>query len=153
MDNNVIVENVSTEDVETIFELGQNISGFEVSKDIVSFWPKRLLINSINKEDVVFLKIKKLNIIIGFIIINLNYSLSKAEIEDIYIIESERNNGYGSMLLKMGIEVCRNKGINYKIEYVNALTNTAEGFFEKNHFLKGNNFNWFSLALTDIFKK
>lgn len=147
------IREVIKKDVESIFELGKNISGFEVSNDIVTFWPVQLLKNSVNKEDVIFLLIEKEKNIIGFIIMNLNYSLSKGEIEDVYIIDKERNKGYGSMLLKKAVELAKNKGIKYKIEYINALTNTAEGFFEKNDFIKGNMFTWFSLPLTDIFKK
>lgn len=147
------IRETEEKDIKTIFELGKNISGFEVSNDIVTFWPIKLLKNSVGKDDVIFLVIEKEKNIIGFIIMNLNYSLSKGEIEDIYIIEDERNKGYGSMLLKRTIDIAKSKGINYKIEYINALTNTAEGFFEKNDFIKGNKFTWFSLPLTDIFKK
>lgn len=149
----LIIKKVKIEDVGAIFELGKNISGFEVSEEIVSFWPIKLLKNSVNKKDVIFLKIEKDENIIGFSIMNLNYSLSKGELEDIYIIESERNKGYGSILLKATIEEAKRRGILHKIEYINALTNTAEGFFEKNNFIKGNLFTWYSLALTDIFKK
>lgn len=147
------IRETEEKDIKIIFELGKNISGFEVSNDIVTFWPIKLLKNSVGKDDVIFLVIEKEKNIIGFIIMNLNYSLSKGEIEDIYIIEDERNKGYGSMLLKRTIDIAKSKGINYKIEYINALTNTAEGFFEKNDFIKGNKFTWFSLPLTDIFKK
>lgn len=156
MDNNfekINIRETIEEDINIVFELGKNISGFEVSNDIVTFWPMQLLKNAVNKEDVIFLVMEKEKNVIGFIIMNLNYSLSKGEIEDIFIIESERNKGYGSALLKKTIDIAKNKGINYKIEYINALTNTAETFFQKNYFIKGNKFTWFSLALTDIFKK
>ncbi len=156
MNNNfedISIREVKEEDVGIIFELGKNISGFEVSTDVITFWPIQLLKNSVNKDDVIFLVIEKEKKVIGFIIMNLNYSLSKGEVEDIYIIEEERHKGYGSMILKQAIVKASNKGINYKIEYINALTNTAEGFFQKNDFIKGNNFTWFSLALTDVFKK
>lgn len=147
------IREVKAEDIKYVFELGKNISGFEVSEEIVTFWPIQLLNNSVDKEDVVFLVIEKKNNIIGFIIMNLNYSLAKGEIEDIYILEEERNKGYGSQLLKRSIDIAKGRGINYKIEYINALTNTAEGFFQKNSFIRGNEFTWFSLPLTNIFKK
>jgi N-acetylglutamate synthase-like GNAT family acetyltransferase len=147
------IREVEEKDIETIYEMGKNISGFEVAEEIVSFWPIKLLKNSVKKEDVIFIVLEKNNKIIGFTIMNLNYSLSKGEVEDIYIIEEERLKGYGSMLLRHSIDAARNKGIEYKIEYINALTNTAEGFFKKNEFIEGNKFTWFSLALTDIFKK
>lgn len=147
------IRKVKTSDIDTIYELGKNISGFEISEEIVSFWPIKLLKNSVNKKDVIFIAIEKGENIIGFSIMNLNYSLSKGELEDIFIIEQERNKGYGSILLKETIEEAKRRGILHKIEYINALTNTAEGFFEKNNFLKGNKFTWYSLTLTDIFKK
>lgn len=149
----ITIREATEEDVGIVFELGKNISGFEVSADIISFWPIQLLKNSIAKDDVVFLVMEKEGNIIGFIIVNLNYSLSKGEVEDIFIIESERNKGYGTALLKESIEVTKNRGVIYKIEYVNALTNTAGGFFAKNGFIEGNEFTWYSLALTDIFKR
>ncbi|MGI5897790.1 MAG: GNAT family N-acetyltransferase [Candidatus Dojkabacteria bacterium] len=151
--NEIVIRDAREEDINTVFELGKNISGFEVSEEIISFWPIQLLRNSVGKEDVVFLIIEKEGNLIGFIIVNLNYSLSKGEVEDIFIIEPERNKGYGTMLLQKSIEITRNRGVIYKIEYVNALTNTAEGFFEKNGFIRGNVFTWFSLPLTDIFKR
>jgi len=149
----VIIREVKKEDIKIVFELGKNISGFEVSNDIVTFWPIQLLNNSVEKEDVIFLVMEQEKNIIGFLIMNLNYSLLKGEIEDIYIIEEERNKGYGSTLLKKSIDIAKNKGINYKIQYINTMTNSAEGFFQKNDFVKGNIFIWYSLALTDIFKK
>ncbi len=149
----VVIREVHKKDIEKVFELGQNISGFEVSDDIVTFWPRQLLENAVNKNDVIFLVMEKGKNIIGFIIMNLNYSLSKGEIEDIFVVKEERNKGYGSMLLKKVIEIAKAKGIDCKVEYINALTNTAASFFEKNNFIKGNNFTWFSLPLTDIFKK
>ncbi|MDD2391633.1 MAG: GNAT family N-acetyltransferase [Bacilli bacterium] len=149
----VIIREVKKEDIKIVFELGKNISGFEVSNDIVTFWPIQLLNNSVEKEDVIFLVMEQEKNIIGFLIMNLNYSLLKGEIEDIYILEEERNKGYGSTLLKKSIDIAKNKGINYKIQYINTMTNSAEGFFQKNDFVKGNIFIWYSLALTDIFKK
>ncbi len=145
----ITIRDAKEEDVDIVFELGKNISGFEVSVDIISFWPIQLLRQSIGKEDVVFLVIEKEGSVIGFIIVNLNYSLSKGEIEDIFIIEPERNKGYAAMLLQKSIEITKNRGI----EYINAFSNTAGELLKKNGFTEGNEFTWFSLALTDIFKK
>ncbi len=147
------IREAKEKDIEIVHKLGQNISGFEVASEVVTFWPFKLLKNSVNKDDVIFLVIEKKLNIIGFLIMNLNYSLSKGEIEDVFIVEEERNKGYGSTLLNKSITIAKSKGIEYKIEYINALTNSAEGFFQKNNFIRGNKFTWFSLPLTNIFKK
>lgn len=80
-----IIRTAENQDIEEIWNIGNNVSGFKTAPNVVTFWPKETLENYINKEDVMFYVVESKNKIIGFTIVNLNKSLGKAEIENIYI--------------------------------------------------------------------
>ena len=136
------------QDVEKIWELG-DVKEFETSEDIVTFWPKSILENCINKLDVMILVLEEENIIIGFMITNINSSLKKAELENIYVMAEYRCQGYGKALLQRTIEELAK----LEIENVCAMSNDAVDFLLKNNFTKGNQFYWMDLALSDRFIK
>lgn len=143
------IRKASVEDIDTIWELGKNIAGFETASDIVTFWPKSILENCINKNDVIILVIEIESKISGFTITNINYSLKKAEIENLYIIEEHRHKGYGKPILESTIKELASVGV----ENICAMSNDAVDFLMRNGFTKGRQFNWMDLALGNRFKK
>lgn len=145
----MIIRKAKMEDVNTIWEMGRNVSNFETAKTIVTFWPVSVLENCIDKEDVLILVVELENKIIGFIILNINQSLFKAEIENIYILEKYRKNGYGEELLTQALNELRN----YNIENVCAMSDDIVEFLVKRGFTKGNQFYWMDLAFSDRFKR
>lgn len=105
--------------------------------------------NCINKEDVLFYVVELKNKIIGFTIVNLNKSLGKAEIENIYILPKYRKNGIGKQLLKEILKSLKERSYNN----VNCLADEAIGFYEYNGFTKGKNFAWMDMVISKDFKK
>lgn len=136
-------------DVDIIWNLGNNVKEFETTSGVITFWPKEILKECINKDDVLVLVAEESDKIIGFIIININLSLKKADIENIYVLDSYRQQGIGSKLIKSAIERIKQKGI----ENICHLTSDNYYFWEKNGFIRGNNFCWMDLILTNRFKK
>ncbi len=137
------------EDINVIWDLGKKVSGFETSKDIVTFWPKSILENCIDKNDVLIVVAESENKIVGFIILNINNSLSKLEIENIYVLEKFRKQGVPKKLLNYAIEEANNR----KIENICVMTNDIVDFLINHGFTKGNQFYWMDLALSDRFKR
>jgi N-acetylglutamate synthase and related acetyltransferases len=136
-------------DINKIWELGKEVGEFETAENIVIFWPVRILNNCINKEDVMILVVEFDKEIIGFSISNINKSLCKAELENIYIKNEYRNNGYGSSLLNKTLEELKNRNV----ENVCVMASDIVEFFVKYSFTKGNKFYWMDLALSERFKK
>lgn len=62
------------EDVEQVWNIGNNVSEFKTAENVVIFWPKETLENCINKDDILFYVVEAENNIIGFSIVNLNKS-------------------------------------------------------------------------------
>jgi len=146
---NYNIRKATNEDIPTIWEIGKDVTGFETAKDIVTFWPESILKNCINKRDVMIEVIEVDEKIIGFAIININLSLKKAELENLYIIDDYRHKGYGKVLLLDAIDELEDIGI----ENICAMSDDAVDFLVRNGFTKGRQFYWMDLALSNRFKK
>jgi N-acetylglutamate synthase-like GNAT family acetyltransferase len=139
----------TVEDVDKIWELGENVSGFVTSEDVVTFWPKAILKNSVDKPDVLIKVAEVDNKIVGFVIVNINKSLSKAEIENIFVSEDYRRQGIASELIKSAIAELKGDGI----ENVVALSDDAVDLLMALGFSKGKQFYWMDLLLGNDFRK
>jgi len=146
---NYIIREFTKEDIDVIYELGSNTNDFETAENVVGFCPKSVLKNCVHKNDVLIMVVERPKEIIGFIIANINLSLKKAEIENIFVKKEYRGNGIGSELLKKVIERVKTIGIGN----INTLQNVAVDFYIKNGFTKGEEFYWLDLVLNNEFKK
>lgn len=146
---NYIIRMAKNEDVEEIWNIGSNVSEFKTAENVVIFWPKETLKNCINKEDILFYVVALENKIIGFSIVNLNKSLGKAEIENIYILPEYRKNRIGRKLLDVILQKLKEENYNN----VNCLADEAIGFYEHYGFTKGKRFAWMDIVISDDFKK
>ena len=137
------------EDVNQVWNIGNNVSEFKIAENVVIFWPKETLENCINKDDILFYVVELENKIIGFSIVNLNKSLGKAEIENIYILPKYRRNKVGTALLDEILKELKVRNYNN----VNCLADEAIEFYKRYGFTKGKNFAWMDIALSDNFKR
>ncbi len=137
------------EDVNQVWNIGNNVSEFKTAENVVIFWPKETLENCINKDDILFYVVELENKIIGFSIVNLNKSLGKAEIENIYILPKYRRNKVGTALLDEILKELKVRNYNN----VNCLADEAIEFYKRYGFTKGKNFAWMDIALSDNFKR
>lgn len=136
------------EDVQQVWNIGNNVSEFRTAENVVVFWPKETLENCINKEDILFYVVEE-NKIIGFSIVNLNKSLGKAEIENIYVLPEYRKNKIGTAILDEIIQELKNR----KYNNVNCLADEATEFYKSYGFTKGKDFAWMDIVLSDKFKR
>lgn len=137
------------EDVLQVWDIGNNVSEFKTAENVVVFWPKETLENCINKDDILFYVVETENKIIGFSIVNLNKSLGKAEIENIYVLPEYRKNKIGTEILDEILKELKDR----KFNNVNCLADEAEEFYKRYGFTKGKNFAWMDIALSDKFKR
>ena len=137
------------EDVNQVWNIGNNVSEFKTAENVVIFWPKETLENCINKDDILFYVVETENKIIGFSIVNLNKSLGKAEIENIYVLPEYRKNKIGTEILDEILKELKDR----KFNNVNCLAGEAEEFYKRYGFTKGKNFTWMDIALSDKFKR
>jgi len=137
------------EDVEQVWNIGNNVPEFKTADNVVIFWPKETLENCINKDDILFYVVEIDNKIIGFSIVNLNKSLGKAEIENIYVLPEYRKNKIGTSILDEILRELRAR--NY--DNVNCLADEATDFYRRYGFTKGKDFVWMDMTLSDSFKR
>ncbi|MFA5091577.1 MAG: GNAT family N-acetyltransferase [Candidatus Paceibacterota bacterium] len=64
-----------------------------------------------DKKDVIMLVAEAENEIVDFIIVNVNLSLKKSEIENIYVLDSFRNQKIGSQLVTEVIKESKKIGV------------------------------------------
>ncbi len=137
------------EDIEQVWKIGNNVSEFKTAENVVIFWPKETLKNCINKEDILFYVVESETKIIGFSIVNLNKSLGKAEIENIYVLPEYRKNKIATAILDEILQELKVR----KYNNVNCLADEATEFYKKYGFTKGKEFSWMDIALSDDFKR
>ena len=122
---------------------------FKTAENVVLFWPKATLENCIDKEDILFYVVEEEDKIIGFSIVNLNQSLGKAEIENIYVLPEYRKNKIGTAILDQILQELKSRNYNN----VNCLADEATEFYKRYGFTKGKNFAWMDMVLSDEFKR
>jgi ribosomal protein S18 acetylase RimI-like enzyme len=134
------------EDVATVYKLGENVSEFHTSDQAPNFWPEQVLRNSVAKDDVSFFVAQVDGEIAGFIIANLNKSLSKTEIENVFVRADFRRLGIGASLARKVVEVAK---LN-KYQFISVLTPpddiAAIKTYEEAGFTKGETFLWLDIA-------
>lgn len=86
--------------------------------------------------------------IIGFSIVNLNQSLGKAKIENIYVLPEYRKNRIGTAILDKILQELKIRNYNN----VNCLADEATEFYRRYGFTKGKNFVWMDMVLSEEFK-
>ena len=93
------IKPATLEDVDQIINLGKSVSEFQVSDRVVTFWPKKVLIDCIkSKQNPIFVAVEDSQII-GFIIANYNPSFKKTIIENIFVDPDFRGREIGKSLL------------------------------------------------------
>ena len=142
------IRTAKKEDVQEVWNIGNNVSEFKTAENVVVFWPKEILENCINKEDIIFYIVEEEEKIVGFSIVNLNKSLGKAEIENIYVLPEYRKNKIGTAILDRILQELKNR----KFNNVNCLADEATEFYKKYGFTKGKMFTWMDITLSDNFK-
>lgn len=139
-------------DVEAIYELGKAVDEFTVSNETVNFWPKKLLANAVQANDVLILVAEDEGII-GFLIANYNSSLKKALIENIYVQPDKRSQGVGDKLLEYMFKLLPDIGCEYVATLVPLDAQGALDLYQRNGLAKGETFVWLDKALGSQFKK
>lgn len=143
----------TAKDIDAITRLGNSVCEFQVSDEVVTFWPRDVLIDCIENDSSPILVATENERVIGFIVANYNLSFKKAIIENIFVDPSFRDKAVGKSLLDHLLN--RLKQLDCK--YVCALTQTendvAVNFFLNNRFSKGINCVWLDKILDESFKK
>lgn len=143
------IRKAKKEDAEQVWNIGNHVSEFKTAENVVLFWPKATLENCVDKEDVLFYVVEEENKIIGFSIVNLNQSLGKAEIENIYVLPEYRKNKIGTAILDEILRELKDRNYNN----VNCLADEAIEFYKRYGFTKGKDFVWMDMVLSDEFKR
>lgn len=136
------IQKATPEDVPAIYAMGENVSEFHTSDQAPNFWPEAVLRECVNKNDVYSFVAATKDELAGFVIANLNRSLSKALIENIFVKPEFRGQGVGTSLAKKVIDTAKADG--YK--FISVLTPPddipAIKTYEKAGFSKGEVFLW-----------
>lgn len=136
------IRNVTSEDIPAIYAMGKDVDEFHTSDQAPNFWPEAVLHECVDKDDVYFFVATSDDEIAGFIIANLNKSLSKALIENIFVKPNFRGQGIGTSLAKQVIETAKAD----QFQFIAVLTPpddiAAIKTYEKAGFSQGDTFLW-----------
>lgn len=147
--SSVTVRDAKLADVELVWGIGSGTREFRTSSNVVDFWPKAILQESIDSRDV-SIKVAEIGErLIGFLIINLNRTLKKAEFENIYVLREYRDRGVGTQMVQETLKELKQQGI----ANVVTLQDEAAGYYEKIGFQKGRQFYWMDIVLHDSFAR
>ncbi len=146
------IRSATPSDVEEILKLGKQVNEFKVSEEVITFWPKEILLNIV-KSETDLLIVAEEEKIQGFIIINSNFIFKKATIENIFVRRRFRGKGLAEKLLSYSIEELKKKGCGYVCAMVETDNPKSLNFFEKSNFDKGINCIWMDKILEKSFKE
>lgn len=146
------IRKAAVEDADAIYELGKSVAEFNVSDETVTFWPKELLENAVQSDDVLVFVAEE-ETIVGLIIANYNHSLKKAIIENIYVMPAMRGKGVGDKLLKQMLAALSEKGCEYIVTLVPPTAPSAIELYQRAGFSKGETFLWLDKSVGDNFRK
>ncbi|MFH1291162.1 MAG: GNAT family N-acetyltransferase [archaeon] len=147
------IKTATLKDIDTIIELGNSVNEFQVSKEVVTFWPKNVLIDCVKSNNNPILVATENKHIIGFIIANYNPSFKKAIIENIFVSSNFRGKEVGKLLLDNLLDKLKELGCEYVCSLTEIENNVAVKFYLNNNFNKGINCVWIDKILDESFKK
>lgn len=140
------IRTATDSDVAIIHRLGEAVDEFHTSDQAPNFWPETILRNCIDKKDVIFLVAISGDEIVGFVIVNLNKSLSKALIENIFVVPNFRGQGIGSRLARGAIDAAKSD----RYQFIAVLTppddEAAIRAYKAAGFSKGGTFLWLDIV-------
>jgi len=134
-------------DIDTIHQLGQNVDEFHTSDVSDAFWPKQILADSVESDAVMLQVAQDDGEIIGFIIVNCNKSLRKAEIENIFVAPSRRQEGVASIMLQATLQNIRDANYRYISTLVPTDDTAAIQTYQKAGFAQGETFLWLDVPV------
>ena len=147
------IKTATLKDIDTIIELGNSVNEFQVSTEVVIFWPKDVLIDCIKSKNNPILVAKENKQIVGFIIANYNHSFKKAIIENIFVDPNYRGKEVGKLLLNNLLDKLKELDCEYVCSLTEIENNVAIKFYLNNSFNKGINCVWIDKILNKSFKK
>lgn len=91
--------------------------------------------------------------VIGFLIVNYNYGLRKAVIENVYVRPDRRSQGVSDTLLHELIGMLLEKDCEYVATLISPDAKPAIGLYTRNGFGKGKQFIWLDRSLGTEFER
>jgi ribosomal protein S18 acetylase RimI-like enzyme len=148
----VSVRKAKAKDVDAVHQLGMAVPEFVVNESTVTFWPKDVLSEAIASSDVEILVAEADYKVVGFVIANLNLSLRKAIIENVYVAPENRGNNIGDRLLAELLGILHATPIEYVSTLIPADAEEASKLYVTAGFSKGETFLWLDKSMTSTFK-
>ena len=93
------IKPATLDDIREITKLGNSVSEFQVSDEVITFWSEDILIDCVKSKNNPILVAKNNGQVIGFIIANYNPDFRKAIIENIFVNSDFRGKGVSRDLL------------------------------------------------------
>jgi ribosomal protein S18 acetylase RimI-like enzyme len=149
----IVIRKAEYKDVDAVHGLGATVPEFAVNKETVTFWPKDILAKAVDSNDTTILVAEANQEIVGFIIANLNVSLHKAIIENVYVRPENRDAGIGNELLNELLSSLNDTGIEYVSTLMPLDAGNASRLYLEAGFSKGEPFLWLDKSLSDTFKQ
>jgi ribosomal protein S18 acetylase RimI-like enzyme len=147
----ILIRRAEGQDVEAIHSLGKAVAEFAVNDETITFWPKDILARAVASSDALILVAEADQQIVGFIIANLNVSLRKAIIENVYVRTESRDAGAGSRLLGELLSSLSGRGIEYVSTLIPLGADNASRLYLEAGFSRGESFLWLDKSLSDTF--
>lgn len=147
------IRKAGAKDVDAIYDLGRAVPQFAVNEETITFWPKDILGQAVASDDTIVLVAEADQHIVGFIIANLNVSLRKAIIENVYVRPENRDAGTGSKLLDELLTSLGGTGIEYVSTLIPLDADSATHLYVEAGFSKGESFLWLDKPLTATFRQ
>lgn len=132
-----MVRSATPHDVPAIFSLIQDLADYERAPEQVINTPEQLQIDLFtDKVCEALVATNEQGIVVGFALFYTSYSTWKGRclyLEDFYVIDTERKQGYGQDLFDEVVNIAKKRGVKRMDWQVLDWNHTALNFYRRNH--------------------
>ena len=132
-----MVRSATPHDVPAIFSLIQDLANYERAPEQVINTPEQLQIDLFtDKVCEALVATNEQGIVVGFALFYTSYSTWKGRclyLEDFYVIDTERKQGYGQDLFDEVVNIAKKRGVKRMDWQVLDWNHTALNFYRRNH--------------------
>lgn len=147
------VREARLEDVGNIVKLGDTVNEFQVSDEVVTFWPKHIVEKIVRSKSDFIIVAEERKQIIGFIIANYNPTFGKAIIENIFVQPEYRGKKVSDKLRDFLLNKLKEVGCKYVCALVESDGRDAIASYERYGFNRGIDCVWLDFIIDNSFAR
>ena len=151
--SNLQIRPAIPQDAAAIMQLGSAVNEFQVSEEVVTFWPKKIIDDIIQSKTNPILVAEMNDEIVGFVIANYNETFKKAIIENLFVKKELRGQNASDLLVNSLLNRLKTLGCQYVCTLIESSSLNAIKAYQRFGFNRGIDCVWLDTILDNNFSR